>query len=163
MNIFQRPGTRTWLLGLIGVIVVAALILVILAISSGSEPAGDQKVDALARSDNECVVCHRKTTPGIVEQYGHSTMAAAEVECEDCHQVAVDYPGAEEHEGAYILASPTTAMCEDCHQAEVAQYNASRHAIPAYVAFAGAQELDEGLLAMYQLSLIHISEPTRPY
>lgn len=150
MSIFERPGTRTWLLGLIGVIVVAALILVILAISSGSEPVRDQQVDALANSNNECVVCHRKTTPGIVEQYGHSTMAGAEVKCEDCHQVAAEYPGAEEHEGVYILASPTTAMCEDCHQAEVAQYNASRHGIPAYVAFAGAQDLDEGLLAMYQ-------------
>ncbi|MCB2160705.1 nitrate reductase [bacterium] len=150
MSIFERPGTRTWLLGLIGVIVVAALILVILAISSGSESVGEQQVDALANSNNECVVCHRKTTPGIVEQYGHSTMAGAEVICEDCHQVAVDYPGAEEHEGAYILASPTTAMCETCHQAEVAQYNASRHAIPAYVAFAGAQDLDEELMAMYQ-------------
>lgn len=150
MSIFERPGTRTWLLGLIGLIVVAALILVILAISSGSESTGEQQVDALANSDNECVVCHRKTTPGIVEQYGHSTMAGAEVICEDCHQVAADYPGAEEHEGAYILASPTTAKCENCHQAEVAQYNASRHAIPAYVAFAGAQGLDKDLLAMYQ-------------
>ena len=150
MSIFSKPGARTWLLGLIGLIIVAALILVILAISTGTEPAVEQEVDALADSSDECVVCHRKSTPGIVEQYGHSTMAAAEVGCRDCHEVDGDYLGAVEHEETYVLASPSTAMCEDCHQAEVAQYNASRHGLPAYVAFAGAQSLSDDLLAVYE-------------
>jgi len=149
MSTFSKPGTRTWLLGLVGVVVVAALILVIISISLGSEPAAEERVDALANSKDDCVVCHRKSTPGIVQQYGHSSMAAAEVSCQDCHQVKSDYPGAVEHEGVYVLASPTTAMCEDCHQVEVAQYNASRHGLPAYVAFAGAQGLSEDLLAIY--------------
>ena len=78
------------------------------------------------------------TTPGIVEQYGHSSMAGAEVSCQDCHEVKADYPGAEEHEGTYVLGSPTTAMCEKCHQ-EVAQFNHSRHGLPAYVAFSAAE------------------------
>ncbi|MGD2027029.1 MAG: multiheme c-type cytochrome [Anaerolineales bacterium] len=150
MSIFSKPGARTWLLGLIGLIIVAALILVILAISTGTEPAVEQEIDALADSSDKCVVCHRKSTPGIVEQYGHSTMAAAEVSCRDCHEVDGGYPGAVEHEETYVLASPTTAMCEDCHQAEVAQYNASRHGLPAYVAFAGAQGLSDDLLAVYE-------------
>lgn len=150
MGIFSRPGTRTWLLGIIGVVVVAALILVIVSISLGSEPAVEERPDVLANSRDDCVVCHRKSTPGIVEQYGHSTMAAAEVSCQDCHEVGSDYPGAVEHEGVYVLASPTTAMCEDCHQAEVAQYNASRHGLPSYVAYEGAQGLSEDLLAIYE-------------
>lgn len=150
MSTMQSPGTRTWLLGLVGVFVVAALILVIISIGLGSEPVADERVDALANSKDDCVVCHRKSTPGIVDQYGHSTMAAAEVSCQDCHQVENDYPGAVEHEGVYVLASPTTAMCEDCHQSEVKQFNASRHGLPAYVAYAGAQGLSEDLLAIYE-------------
>jgi hypothetical protein len=77
-------------------------------------------------------------------------MAAADVACQDCHQVDGGYPAAEEHEGVYILASPTTAMCENCHQSEVAQYNASRHGMPAYVAYAGAKDLSPDLLAVYE-------------
>ena len=45
------------------------------------------RIDALANSRDECVDCHRQASPGIVQQYGHSTMAAADVECRDCHEV----------------------------------------------------------------------------
>lgn len=82
MNAMQSPGTRTWLLGVVGVVLVAALIFVIISIGLGSEPAEGERVDALANSKDDCVVCHRKSTPGIVDQYGHSTMAAAEVSCQ---------------------------------------------------------------------------------
>jgi hypothetical protein len=77
-------------------------------------------------------------------------MAAAEVGCRDCHEVAVDYPGAIEHEGTHVLNSPTTAMCEKCHATEVAQFNQSRHSLPAYVAMTGATELSPEHLAMYE-------------
>jgi len=149
-SVFQ--STRLLVAGLVIVIMVLGFALVILAISQARQPAEviGEGVDALANSDNDCVVCHRRTTPGIVEQYGVSTMAAAEVVCQDCHEVTAEYPGAEEHEGYQILASPTTAMCEKCHTQEVAQYYQSRHALPAYVAFAGSQGLSEQHLAMYE-------------
>jgi hypothetical protein len=41
-------------------------------------------------------------------------------------------------------------MCERCHGIEVAQFNQSRHSLPAYVAYAGATELPEALLAQYE-------------
>ena len=109
-----------------------------------------EQVNALANSDDECVVCHKRTTPGIVEQYGVSTMAVAEVTCQDCHEVAEGYAGAVEHEGVYVLPSPSTAMCERCHTAEVAQYNNSRHGLPAFVAYAGTESLTDEQLALYQ-------------
>jgi hypothetical protein len=150
MGIFSKPGARTWLIGIIAVVLVFGFSLVISAIGAGSQPAGEERVNVLANSSNECVECHARTSPGIVTQYGHSTMAAAEVSCEDCHEVDAGYPGAVEHEDTYVLASPTSAMCEECHETEVAQFNASRHALPAYVAYAGAQDLPEELLAMYE-------------
>lgn len=140
---------RLLVLGLVGVIVVLGLALVLLSIG---RPAGVEEVarlDALANSTDDCVVCHRRSSPGIVEQYGHSTMAAAEVACLDCHGVARDYPGAVEHEGAFVLGQPTPALCERCHAAEVAQFYQSRHALPAYVAMAGTEPLTDTQLAMY--------------
>src|SRR5262249_56079712 len=89
-----------------------------------------------------CVRGHRKTSPGIVEQYGHSTMAAAGVRCQDCHEVEKDHPGAVAHEGTFVLAQPTTATCARCHQNEVAQFSQSRHGLPAYVAYAGSKDLN---------------------
>jgi hydroxylamine dehydrogenase len=110
----------------------------------------DEPVDALAGSNDECVTCHRRTTPGIVEQFGHSTMAAAEVSCRACHEVEDGYPGAAEHEGTNVLAQPTTAKCQTCHGAEVAQYNQSRHGLPAYVAYAGTADLTPEQLELYE-------------
>ncbi len=141
---------RVLIIGLIAVIVVLGLALVILAIVQPAVPVQTEAIDALANSKDECVVCHRRTTPGIVEQYGLSTMAAAEVACRDCHQVAADYLGAVEHEGTYVLNQPTATMCERCHGVEVAEFNQSRHGLPAYVAYAGTQDLTPELLNMYQ-------------
>ncbi len=144
----QSPfrSVRVLIIGLAAVIVVLGLALVLQAIGLARAPGigeAAERPDALANSDDECVVCHRRTTPGIVEQYGHSTMAAAEVSCQDCHEVEDDYPGSVEHEGTYVLSSPTPAMCERCHSTEVAQYNASRHSLPAYVAMIGVQGLED--------------------
>ncbi|MEZ4769098.1 MAG: multiheme c-type cytochrome [Caldilineales bacterium] len=144
---------RILIFGLVAVIIVLGLGLIAMVIASAGAATVDgqvERVDALANSNNDCVVCHRNTTPGIVEQYGHSTMAGAGVKCQDCHEVAADYPDAVEHEGTYVVGSPTTAMCETCHQQEVAQYYQSRHSLPAYVAVAGSTELSSEHLAMYQ-------------
>ena len=141
---------RLLIIGMVVVIVILGLALIALAIAGSGTTEAAEEVDVLANSTDECVVCHRKTTPGIVEQYGGSTMAAAEVACQTCHEVEAGYPGAVEHEDTYVLGSPTTAMCKECHAAEVAQFNASRHALPAYVAYAGSKELSPEHLAMYE-------------
>jgi hydroxylamine dehydrogenase len=154
MNMSENTGPlrsgRLLIFGLLVVIIVLGAALIVMAIGRSGTPATDEPVDALANSNNECVICHRRTTPGIVRQYGASTMAMANVNCEECHEVAKDYPGAVEHEGTHVLASPTTAMCEKCHTTEVAQYYQSRHALPAYVAFAGTEDLSPDLLAKYE-------------
>jgi len=141
---------RVLIVGLVGVIVVLGLILLVMALADDQTRGGDVRTDALASSTNDCVTCHRRTTPGIVEQYGVSTMAAANVACEDCHEVDEDYPGAIAHEGTFVLNSPTTAKCETCHTAEVRQFNQSRHSIPAYVAMVGLEGLTEEQLAAYR-------------
>jgi hydroxylamine dehydrogenase len=142
---------RVLVLALVGVIIVLGVILIVMAVGESDEVSeGTERIDALANSDNECVECHRRNTPGIVQQYGFSTMAAADVECQDCHEVGDDYPGAVEHEGTYVLNSPTTAMCQNCHTQEVREFQASRHGLPAYVAYNGTVGLTDDQLAEYQ-------------
>jgi hypothetical protein len=141
---------RLLVLSLVAVIIVLGLILIIQTIGTSSVPAAEERVNALEGSRDDCVVCHNQTTPGIIEQYGHSTMAAAEVSCQDCHEVQGDYPGAIEHEGTYVLNLPTPSMCAKCHSQEVAQFYQSRHALPAYVAYAGTGDLSPELLAAYE-------------
>ena len=143
-------SARLLIIGLIVVIVVLGAAFIVMAIGRSGSAVNIEKVDVLADSNDECVTCHRTATPGIVEQFGHSTMAAAEVNCRNCHEISADYPGAVEHEGTYVLAEPTTAKCEKCHAAEVAQYYQSRHSLPAYVAVAGSKDLSPTLMAMYQ-------------
>ena len=154
----ESSGLSRWrllIVGLVGALLFMGLVLAASAIVNGravqtEAVAESERVNVLFDSDNTCVECHSRTTPGIVHQYGHSTMAAAEVSCQDCHEVPADYPAAVAHEGTHVLNQPTTAMCGKCHQAEVAQFNQSRHALPAYVAYAGAQDLPEELMTMYE-------------
>ncbi len=141
---------RILVIGLVSVVVVLGLALIIRLMTYQGSTTKLEPVDALAGSTDACVDCHRKESPGIVQQYSFSTMAAAKVTCNDCHTVEEGYPGAVEHEGGYVLQSPTTAMCQNCHPAEVDQYLASRHALPSYVAVVGSKELSAEHLAMYE-------------
>jgi hydroxylamine dehydrogenase len=103
--------SRLLIVALLVIIVVLGLALVVQAIGKAGQPSEVGRVNVLENSNDDCVTCHRKSTPGIVEQYGHSSMAGADVSCRNCHEVNSDYPDAEEHEGSYVLASPTAAMC----------------------------------------------------
>jgi hydroxylamine dehydrogenase len=147
MNI---AGARALVAGLVVTIVVLALAIVLLSIGRSTAPTTPGTIDALATSNDRCVTCHRNASPGIVEQYGHSTMAAAGVTCQACHEVAADYPGAVAHQGGFILDQPTTAMCAKCHPNEAAQFLQSRHGLPAHVAWAGSKSLSPALLAQYE-------------
>ena len=139
-------ASRLLIVALLVIIVVLGLALVVQAIGKAGQPSEAGQVNVLENSKEDCVTCHRNSTPGIVEQYGHSTMAGANVSCKDCHEVKADYPGATEHEGTYVLSSPTAAMCAKCHGQEVAQFEHSRHGIPAYVAVFGSEGLTPDLM-----------------
>ena len=147
-GIFSVP--RVLIIGIIAVLLISGLALILMAIGRSGSQVDLVSVDVFANSTDDCVVCHRQTSPGIVEQYGRSSMAAAQVACRNCHEVVDGYPGSVAHEGTYVLGSPTTKMCQECHTAEVAQFYQSRHSLPAYVAFAGSLDLSDEHLIMYQ-------------
>ena len=141
---------RLVFIGLLVVVIVPALAFIIAAIGqSVSGEASDGQPVALDGS-NACVTCHQRSTPGIIEQYSRSSMAAANVTCQNCHEVEAGYPGSQEHHGASILTVPTTAKCATCHEAEAAQMNRSRHGLPAYIAMWGVDGLSDAHLALYE-------------
>lgn len=144
--------SRMWIIGLVLFLVLIGIGLVLFSLNMSilGQSQDMEAQDALTSSQDDCVVCHRDETPGIVQQYAFSTMAAAEVSCRDCHEVPQDYPAAVEHEGSYVLAAPTTARCEECHEQEVAEFYQSRHSLPAYVAVFGSQDLTSEHLALYE-------------
>ena len=144
--------SRIWIIGLVLVLAIIGIGLVLFSINISilGQSQEMEARDALASSQDECVICHRDETPGIIQQFSYSTMAAAEVSCRDCHEVAQDYPAAEEHEGSFILAAPTTAMCQECHEQEVAEFYQSRHSLPAYIAVFGSQDLSAEHLALFE-------------
>ncbi|MGF1505217.1 MAG: nitrate reductase [Chloroflexi bacterium] len=145
-------GGQVLVAGLVAVIIVLGFVVVIQAVgqSDTAETVDDDgDIDVIANLDNECIDCHANANPGIVEQYGHSAHAGAEILCEDCHEVEAGYPGSVEHQGTHVLPASSSAMCENCHAQEVAQFNQSRHALPAYVAVFGSEDLSDDLQAMY--------------
>jgi hydroxylamine dehydrogenase len=143
-------AARTLIIGVIAVLLTLSLVLIIQAITQSGEPVDTGEVDVFANSTNECILCHREETPGIIKQYSQSTMAAAGVDCQNCHEVQQGYPGSVEHAGTYVLNSPTTTKCGTCHEKQVAEFNQSRHGLPAYVAVEGTQGLSQDLMAMYE-------------
>jgi hydroxylamine dehydrogenase len=146
-------SARVLIIGLLVVLIVPGVALILAAITNANAPAAEgRRENVLVNSTDGCVQCHSNSTPGIVEQYGHSSMAAANVTCSDCHEVTADYPGAIEHQGTFVLNVPTTAKCQTCHQNEVAQFYASRHSLPAYVAMVGEDDIagDPRLMQMYE-------------
>ena len=143
-------SARLVLLGIIVVVIVPALALIIAAIGRSVAGETDEAPVVSLASSSQCVACHQSTTPGIVEQYSRSSMARANVSCQDCHQVDEGYPGSQAHHGFHILGVPTTAKCATCHEDEAAQMNRSRHGLPAYIAMWGTDGLSEAHLALYE-------------
>ncbi len=141
---------RLVVIGILVVIIVPALAFIIAVMGEQIAPDDGEQQAVELDSSNACVTCHQRTTPGIIEQYSRSSMAAANVTCQNCHEVEAGYPGSQEHEGSHILTVPTTAKCATCHQDEVDQFNMSRHSLPAYIAMWGSADLSAEHLALYE-------------
>jgi hydroxylamine dehydrogenase len=132
-----------------GMILIGASVAVT---AFSEEESPEEAISDLSQSDDECVVCHSDHTPGIVNQYGASDHFANNVSCADCHEVEEGYPGSSQHPEAefYVLSRSSPAKCETCHRQQVQEFNFSRHALPAYVAYAGSDALSEEHAELYE-------------
>ncbi len=149
-NGVKRLFGKTFVIGLVVLVLALSIVIVFLAVDRSIKEAGPENINVLTGSSNSCVQCHQTSSPGIVEQFGVSSMARANVICEDCHVVAENYPGAVAHEGTFVLQTSSTKMCEKCHAAEVSQFSQSRHSLPSYVAYNGTEGMTEEQMIAYQ-------------
>jgi len=76
----------------------------------------------LFSSENTCLECHKKVTPGIVKQFLSGKMGKIGLDCSiyhgNKHRDRNDYLKAE---------MPTIETCNRCHSSQVTQYRAGKH------------------------------------
>ncbi len=75
-----------------------------------------------AEEKSLCIDCHRKVTPGVVEQHLSGKMAAAGVDCSACHGTAH-----QAMDDFRLAAMPTPATCAECHEKQVKEFQAGKH------------------------------------
>jgi hypothetical protein len=71
-----------------------------------------------------CVECHKKITPGIVNDWQLSKHSENKIDCSDCH--------GDQHKSAQDVGKaeiPTPDTCGNCHDERVKQFKSGKHAI----------------------------------
>ena len=71
-----------------------------------------------------CVECHKKVTPGIVNDWLLSKHSKNKIVCSECH--------GDQHKSAKDVAKakiPTPDTCATCHEARVKQFKSGKHAL----------------------------------
>jgi len=78
-----------------------------------------------AKEESTCIECHKKVTPGIVQQFLDGKMGQSdEVDCSTCH--------GDKHQrmdDAQLAQIPTPETCADCHEEKVQQFKEGKHAL----------------------------------
>ena len=71
---------------------------------------------------SDCVECHRKVTPGIVQQHLQGKMAKSGVDCSACH-------GSEHKkmDDAKLARLPNAVTCAECHKKQADQFKSGKH------------------------------------
>jgi hypothetical protein len=79
---------------------------------------------ALAAAGENCVECHVKSTPGIVQDWQLSAHSKNDVGCSDCH--GAGHVGVDDTAKA---ALPTAETCAGCHEERFRQFARGKHAL----------------------------------
>ncbi len=145
MNGLKKCAGRAGVMALGLVLGLSVLVLQVPQVSAQSSAAAAKLVNPnLGRKDlvvhrgysedaKNCIECHAKKTPGIVENWKNGKMAHATVSCYDCHVVEKDSPMASQCEGVRgtkVYTSPmvSSKTCSRCHPREVDSFLKSGHA-----------------------------------
>jgi len=89
-------------------------------------------ITEMSKETTECVKCHQKTNPGIVQEWGKSKHYGANVGCYECHAADKGDVDAYVHDdkkvkkNISILVTPKD--CGVCHEKAAHEMTSSRHA-----------------------------------
>jgi hypothetical protein len=153
LNHRRARSTFTLLGALVGAAAFSLFVLIWLPwrVPDAGSPS---QIRSLARADpsfDSCAACHRRVTPGIVDQWSESLHGLRGVTCRSCHEVKSDNPYAIEHVGTHVSTTVTPAICAECHPAATEEFQRSRHSLPAWASLNGTVDFehDEDLMALW--------------
>jgi len=81
----------------------------------------------LSKISQQCVDCHKETTPIIYQQWGMSKHFRANVGCYECHSANPTDVDAFNHEGYFISIIVSPLDCGKCHEKETDEFINSHH------------------------------------
>lgn len=88
--------------------------------------------EQISKETQECVKCHQKSNPGIVQEWGASKHYRAKVGCYECHAADKSDKDAFLHDGRkvkkYIATIVSPKDCSNCHAQQVKEVGESHHA-----------------------------------
>jgi formate-dependent nitrite reductase cytochrome c552 subunit len=111
---------------------VLAFSIFLLMFQNVSFAAVDKKPTDFSEETKECVNCHQKNNPSIIQHWGDSKHYRAKVGCYECHQADEGDPDAFIHDDKKVkklisvIVSPKD--CANCHEKEVNEMTNSHHA-----------------------------------
>jgi hydroxylamine dehydrogenase len=126
----MKLETKQFIIGFLGLVFLASLVLVqAMEVARKREDVGltSAHVAVPAKSQN-CVECHGKSTPGIIEHWKGSTHARKGVGCVECHLADKKDADAFTHYGTVIATIVTPKDCGRCHEKETKEFDNSHHA-----------------------------------
>jgi hypothetical protein len=83
--------------------------------------------EAVSSKSAECIECHKKENPGIVDHWKGSSHAKEGVGCVECHRAAKGAPDAYEHYKVQIATVVTPRNCARCHSNVAEEFERSHH------------------------------------
>ena len=117
---------------ILGVALCVALMIVAETESRRHMPPGKMPMSTVLamtpEASRNCVDCHAKNSPGIVDHWKGSTHARKGVGCVECHQAEAGDADGYDHYGAHIATVVTPRDCARCHVKESEEFARSHHA-----------------------------------
>ena len=75
-----------------------------------------------AAKKSACIDCHKKVTPGVVQQHLEGKMGKKGIDCSACHGSAH-----KKMDDAKLAKMPTPETCAGCHSKQADQFKAGKH------------------------------------
>ena len=111
--------------------------LLMLSVSGLTYASVKEAPKEMSAETKECVSCHQKNNPGIVQQWGRSKHYGANVGCYECHQAdegdidAYIHDDKKVKKNISIIVSPKD--CANCHEKAAQEMTTSRHAKAGHI------------------------------
>ncbi len=114
--------------GLGGLFLVSLILVQYMEVKRRASESGAEPHIAIPATSSQCVDCHRKTTPGIIDHWTESTHARKGIGCVECHQAEKGDVDGFDHYGRHIATVVTPRDCSRCHKEVFDEFERSHHA-----------------------------------